>query len=51
MKFLELENLIVNEQTFAIHKPYREVKLIRLLNVPAAISDALCSRYHIEMGR
>ncbi|CAF4995660.1 unnamed protein product, partial [Rotaria magnacalcarata] len=31
---LELENLIVNEQTFAIHKPYREVKLIRLLNVP-----------------
>ncbi|CAF1580880.1 unnamed protein product [Rotaria magnacalcarata] len=39
MKFLELENLIVNEQTFAIHKPYREVKLIRLLNVPTAISN------------
>ncbi|CAM4808816.1 unnamed protein product [Rotaria magnacalcarata] len=39
MKFLELENLIVNEQTFAIHKPYGEVKLIRLLNVPTAISD------------
>ncbi|CAF4820888.1 unnamed protein product [Rotaria socialis] len=29
LESFELENLLVNEQTFAIHKPYREVKLIR----------------------
>ncbi|CAF1348879.1 unnamed protein product, partial [Adineta steineri] len=38
-KFLTLENLEVDDQVFAIHKPYREVKLVRLLNVPPSISD------------
>lgn len=38
-KLLTLEHLKVNDQTFAIHKPYREVKLIRLLNIPTSISD------------
>jgi hypothetical protein len=31
--------LKVNDQTFAIHKPYREVKLIRLIDIPTSISD------------
>jgi len=38
-KFLTLEHLKVDGQVFAIHKPYREVKLARLLNVPPSIPD------------
>ena len=37
--FLKLEHIQVNDQKFTIHKPYREVKLIRLLNIPTTISD------------
>jgi hypothetical protein len=38
-KFLKLENLKVNDRTFSVHKPYREVQLIRLINIPTSISD------------
>ncbi|CAF3063495.1 unnamed protein product, partial [Rotaria sp. Silwood2] len=38
-KMLQLEHLKVKDQIFSVHKPHRQVKLIRLLNIPSSISN------------
>ncbi|CAF2927116.1 unnamed protein product [Rotaria sp. Silwood2] len=38
-KMLQLEHLKVRDQIFSVHKPHRQVKLIRLLNIPSSISN------------